>query len=73
MQVRAGAVAGVAGFCQRAPVDHPLSLANHHRTTHQVQIDTHGAVVMQNPHEIARRVRSAPALVVLGLDHGTCP
>ncbi|MNZ90968.1 hypothetical protein D3C78_1099400 [compost metagenome] len=34
-----------------------------------MQVDAHGAVVMQDAHEVAGRVVAAPALAVLHLDH----
>src|SRR5690606_4361828 len=69
MQMRPGAVAGVARPGDRTAGADPLAFAHGDRALHQVQVDTHGAVVMQDAHEVACRVVAAPALLVLHLDH----
>lgn len=70
MQVRPAAVAGVAGARQRRADLDPLALGDQYRMAHQVQVDAHGAVVVQDADEVARGIVAAPALVVLDLHHG---
>ena len=70
MQVRPAAVAGVAGARQRRADLDPLALGDQHRMAHQVQVDAHGAVVVQDADEVARGIVAAPTLVVLDLHHG---
>src|SRR5690606_12862306 len=45
MQMRAGAVAGIAGFGEQVPCPHPLTFADLHRALLEMQIHAHGAVV----------------------------
>src|SRR5690606_33575751 len=69
MQVRAGAVAGVPRARDTAPGVDPLALAHGHRTLHQVQVDAHGAVVVQDADEVAGGVVPTAALVVFHPHH----
>ncbi|MNT22374.1 hypothetical protein D3C72_1577550 [compost metagenome] len=67
--MRPGAVAGVAGQRQSTAYRYPLTFPNADRALLQVQVNTHGPVIVQHPHEIAGSVGAAPALPVLGFHH----
>src|SRR5690606_3701487 len=69
MQVRAGAVAGVTGPRDLLAGGYPAALADHHRALHQVKVDAHGAVVVQDAHVVAGRVVATAALRVLDAHH----
>ncbi|MCY1422654.1 hypothetical protein D9M71_383460 [compost metagenome] len=73
MQVRPSAVAGIARLGQHLTLPYPLPLRHHHRAAHQVQVDAHGAVRVQNPDKVTRGVGAAPALAVLRLHHHPFP
>ena len=73
MQMRAGAVAGIARARQQATGLNALTFADTHRAFHQVQVDAHGAVIMQDTDEVTGRVVASSALGVLDLDHHAAP
>src|SRR5690606_32704810 len=60
MQMRTCAVAGISRLRQQVPGAHILSLTDLNRALLQVQIDPHGAVIMQHPHEVLSDLITTP-------------